>query len=378
MTRATCRSTSRRGFTLVELLVVIAIIGVLVALLLPAVQAAREAARRAQCQNNLKNVALALLNYHDTKKEFPAPATFYGNSASAPTIPPILYGYGRLHSNWAIEVLPFLELQALYRQFSFGAAFLTTTENNRLAASTEIDLFLCPSDNGRGQKYILPNSNPPITFARGNYGLNGFQLLPDGDPMNCAAGKSSCSATSKVPQYLDFNIGMGSVLAPQKIEKIQDGTTNTIMLAEMRVGLGTSDVRGTWAVAACGASFHCRHAANYTNGPNQCYGGEDDVLNNGAIVTEVTRNVLEAECMMPATYDANGQSTVRSVHPGGVFAAMADASVRFISDFVQNGTLEDTSACIGCVRDTDIGEAKWGVWQRINVASEGYVATLPQ
>src|SRR5215207_2473001 len=97
---------SRGGFTLVELLVVIAIIGVLVALLLPAIQAAREAARRAQCQNNLKQIGLACLNYESARRVLP-----YGNMISNST-------GGTFHSGWTIEILPYVEnsaLKALYR-----------------------------------------------------------------------------------------------------------------------------------------------------------------------------------------------------------------------------------------------------------------------
>src|SRR3954463_6465941 len=102
------------GFTLVELLVVIAIIGILVALLLPAVQAARESARRAQCTTNLKNLALALQNYHDVYKHFPAVAHF-----GPPTDPPhnATLDDLRLFQNWALEILPFIEESNLLALF---------------------------------------------------------------------------------------------------------------------------------------------------------------------------------------------------------------------------------------------------------------------
>src|ERR1700709_1252899 len=101
----------RRAFTLVELLVVIAIIGILVALLLPAIQAARESARRAQCTSNLKNVALALHNYHDTKKEFPAAIRYPAGTNYQPL------DDTRLFWNWAIDILPYLEEKALADSF---------------------------------------------------------------------------------------------------------------------------------------------------------------------------------------------------------------------------------------------------------------------
>src|SRR5262245_12425139 len=103
------RIHSRSGFTLVELLVVIAIIGVLVALLLPAVQAAREAARRMQCQSNLKNIALGVLNFHDAHNYFPPPATMPPVAAGQQDLQRAPLIAVRQYGNWAIDILPFIE-----------------------------------------------------------------------------------------------------------------------------------------------------------------------------------------------------------------------------------------------------------------------------
>ena len=142
------RRSQYRGFTLVELLVVIAIIGVLVALLLPAVQAAREAARRSQCQNNLKQLGLALHNHHDTYKKFP---TF---SAGNPNI------------SWVVYLLPFMEQNNVYELFprdASGKLQVTTTSDVR--ATNRIDPLLCPSGvvqfstySGEGGRYTTHNN----------------------------------------------------------------------------------------------------------------------------------------------------------------------------------------------------------------------------
>src|SRR5688500_1895627 len=114
---------SPRGFTLVELLVVIAIIGVLVALLLPAVQAAREAARRSQCTNNIKQLALACMGYHDSNHVFPPALTYSEAALTAKGNTPTANGMPNVSSNsshgpnWAIMILPFIEQQSLYRRF---------------------------------------------------------------------------------------------------------------------------------------------------------------------------------------------------------------------------------------------------------------------
>ena len=116
----------RKAFTLVELLVVIAIIGILVALLLPAIQAAREAARRSECGNKLKQIALALQNYHDTYKTLPCG------------------GWQDTQMSWLVSVLPFVEQQTLFDQFIFTTGAYTQTGKNALAANP-IPAYLCPS-----------------------------------------------------------------------------------------------------------------------------------------------------------------------------------------------------------------------------------------
>src|SRR3984893_10986424 len=127
-----------RGFTLVELLVVIAIIGVLVALLLPAIQAAREAARRTQCRNNLKQLAIALHNYHDARKILPPSIEIAFNERPESTVKYI--------SNWIIMVLPYMEQQNVYDQFNFTK--YTSDPINRLARGADIPSLQCPSDSG--------------------------------------------------------------------------------------------------------------------------------------------------------------------------------------------------------------------------------------
>ena len=359
---ASYRRRLGHGFTLVELLVVIAIIGILVALLLPAIQAARESARRAQCTSNLKNIALALHNYHDSHKELPAAAWLRPEPKGANDD---ILADNRLFWNWAIRILPFIEEQALAGRFTINETTPiskdTGTDNNS-ARGTEIPVMLCPSDAGRGNRFQGTNGN----WARGNYGYNAFQYWP-----NSFLWKDLLNGASK--QYYKWNLGVGGIedgvnRQVLNLSKITDGTTKTIMLAELRVGINENDRRGVWAMGMCGSNLHCRHAGFV---PNLCTPGIDDILGGPALVT-ANRGQLQTECMMPDSgVDASGQSLVRSLHPGGANCAMADASVRFISDFIESGS----SLGDGLVDDSPKGEMDAGVfrtWQRLNVSRDGY------
>jgi prepilin-type N-terminal cleavage/methylation domain-containing protein/prepilin-type processing-associated H-X9-DG protein len=359
----------RSAFTLVELLVVIAIIGILVALLLPAVQSAREAARRTQCTSNLKNVALALHNYHDSFKEFPAAAWVRRDSADD------LLTDSRLFRNWAIDILPYLEEQSLQDTFTISSTSAPVTTirmevsggnptRNREARGTELAVMLCPSDEGRGNLFEGSAGN----WARGNYGYNAFQFWPSN-----FVWKAFFTNSEFVPFY-NWNMGMGGISDGQyrqvlTMAKITDGTSKTIMLAELRVGLSPNDRRGVWAMGMCGSNFHCRHAGFV---PNLCTPKIDDVYEKKKIFDDVGEARLLMECMMPdPDVDASGQSLVRSRHPGGANCAMADASVRFISDFIESGTTLGG----GAINDDPIGEmdeSEFLTWQRLNVSRDSY------
>ena len=375
---ASLGETRPHGFTLVELLVVIAIIGILVALLLPAIQAAREAARRSQCQSNLKNVALALHSYHDTFKAFPYAA--YQQAGENPGV------HTRLRKNWAIAILPFLEELPLADGFRRHLEVLSPPGrvSDGLAPGeglydqrgTEIGVMLCPSDTGRGNRFDGSGStyngaigNTGGNWARTNYAYNGFQFWP---------GSWSVPATDpNYPYWDDFNAGIGGINKSLRIAQVTDGTSKTIMLAEIRVGIDSGDRRGVWAMSMCGSSFLCRQATNgAASGPNTC-GNDDDIFAEGAWLSTV-RDALRSECMNIGYNQQSGESIVRSRHVGGVQVAMADASVQFISDFVQSGPQEYFGAVGAKIRDNNTLPEIFGVWQRLNVARDGFEFTLNQ
>ena len=163
-----------RGFTLVELLVVIAIIGILVALLLPAIQAAREAARRTQCQNNLKNLSLAVLTFENQRKALP-PATNVATPSNSELIASAAAMDNEL--SWIVQILPQVEEQALFDKFEPTKAILTAagrqgqnfvTQGNPQEAQPQ--LLICPSDGAQGRSYKeTRGAYSAFRFGKGNY-----------------------------------------------------------------------------------------------------------------------------------------------------------------------------------------------------------------
>ncbi len=168
-------SKRRRGFTLIELLVVIAIIGVLIALLLPAVQAAREAARRSQCTNNLKQIGLALHNYHSATDALPPSGQAFANE-----YPQLGWAHGPQNFSMKVRLLPYLESGNAYNTVNFNVTAIWGVENascidgfsiNRTIRQTKISSYSCPSDmNDPGQN---DPQLPGVSYPE-NYGLNRY------------------------------------------------------------------------------------------------------------------------------------------------------------------------------------------------------------
>jgi hypothetical protein len=222
---------------LVELLVVIAIIGILVALLLPAIQAAREAARRISCQNNLKNLGLAVLTFENQRKGLP-PATQAEPSAGTEAFADV--GAIDVELSWIVHILPQIEEQALFEKFDVSKAIVKTAaragQDLKLADNpqqSQPPILLCPSDSARGRFYESRGLSFGFRFGKGNY------------------------AAYVSPEHItSMRVFPGALInESQPLSRIVDGTSKTVMLTEVRTRDNEADPRGVWAASWAGGSL---------------------------------------------------------------------------------------------------------------------------
>lgn len=291
-----------RGFTLIELLVVIAIIAILIALLLPAVQQAREAARRTQCRNNMKQLGLALHNYHDTHNIFPPGVVNPGTQTSS-NLPYTSDCVNQCRNiPFTLLLLPYIDQAPLYNQINFSLPMSRAqrsgtgpaTDQGALFANVSSAAFQCPSDVPYSDPYTLAgNTHYGITNGRrSSYWFPAFDRLEDRNAFY--RGDAS------------VNKAMFGINGAALIRDVVDGTTNTMMLCETPFRKNAVQYGPFW------------NAWNYTSGVE--LGAGRQVINNKAAPT-----CGGAPNTCPYAWGAG------SLHDGGMHITLADGSSRFIS-----------------------------------------------
>lgn len=346
-------SRSRRtGFTLIELLVVIAIIGVLIALLLPAVQAAREAARRAQCTNNQKQLALAIMNYESANNVFPAQCMF--------PPPDLAIGWG---PSWIVPILQFTEQAPLYNAYNFSFAPIWAGDTGGLANTTvtysRMSLLHCPSESDPDGR---PRDPYDFTNYMGNYGGPGVYAPISGTivPLRNSLGYISSSLPGKY--------------GPVSVASITDGTSNTSVISEKLHGRTTGNTPRN-SIDAIRTVFRPAGGVSFTSGaggfaaaqqfvqlcksiPGTSYAigsfGSGQVWAAGFPCYIITNGYNhfgtpnQVSCDNPSDICTScpsstyvrpmGSAPPSSHHSGGVVAAFSDGSVHFIKDSIAMNT----------------------------------------
>ena len=321
-------SQTRRGFTLVELLVVIAIIGILIALLLPAVQAAREAARRSQCLNNLKQIGIALHNYHDVHKSFPPgyQGDPQNNPAGCGTVNCPGTDTAGLGWGWAVFILPFQEQEALYDELwvtrgqvvcdhPTGAQATLATSGGRdqpALQRTILSAYICPSA-----------TDPDLNFGReadNYYGKSNYKGVCGVD----WHGRNTTTGYSGIFRNI-YRYGCA------RMRDVLDGTTNAL-------AIGEAFCNRTTAGDAINPAFAAYYGANWIG---------------------IAPDTRAAGCVgqlapAPSSYAVNGNSVnaFGSLHPGGGQFCLADGSCRFISENAD----QDLIAALGTIDDGNVAQ----------------------
>jgi prepilin-type N-terminal cleavage/methylation domain-containing protein len=300
----------RFGFTLVELLVVIAIIGILVGLLLPAVQAAREAARRMQCQNNLKQLGLAMHNYES------ANARFIGAVGR----------FGCCWGTWQVGVLPFMEQSSMFNIYqNYGGADPLPRYGhalNRPVAGARIPTLTCPSDTpnapigASATLAAITSHNYSVNVGNTSFfqsTLNGIPFL--GAPFRMYTGSISDDGPVNAAEAATFTRVYGR---PVKLGEITDGTSNTLLASEVLQGR-RNDLRGfSWW--GNGTAFVTYLPPNSTL---------PDVVTGGNCVSLTAPRM---PCVTASTVNRPRMMGARSLHTGGINTARCDGSVGFVSN----------------------------------------------
>ncbi|MCI0377317.1 MAG: DUF1559 domain-containing protein [Gemmataceae bacterium] len=299
-------SKRSNGFTLIELLVVIAIIAILIGLLLPAVQKVREAAARAQCSNNLKQMGLAVHNFHDTRKVIPPSRTASGGF-------PALSVPANAYTGWGTWLLPFIEQDNVWRTYSttlhWGHA------NNRQAITTQIPIFNCPSTPNQPRVQPTFTVTQGATYTIANAASSDYAVLRNVETSLWTSFPGDVDTYNGANRWGGFSYNSGSTIRVMRFASILDGLSNSLSYVEdagrpNRYLSGRVQIAGAWTGSAWADS-----ESEY--GLHGCTPSATKDIRPGRVAINCTNN-----------------GEPYAFHTGGINIGLFDGSVRFISETV--------------------------------------------
>jgi len=341
-----------KGFTLIELLCVLGIVAMLIGLLLPAVQSAREAARRAQCTNNLKQIALAAMNYHDEKGAFPI---------GSPLKPDVIFGFVYVEDQSTfVSMLGQFEQQSLYNAVNFSRSVFSAA--NSTVYSTGLAALWCPSDGqiiGKRRSFGPYADNPNLTVAYTSYSCSFGTWHPE--------ILFYCAVTYPMPIQTCANYagiysqsyGPFQYCKAVNFSAITDGTSNTLLYSEKANG-------------------------QFTPSESLCFNWWGDSVSGDTIFTTLYPiNAFRKVPNVAVEHDLSWVEGASSFHPGGANFAFADGSVHFLKDSIQTWPFSPATGYPTGV--TNMGgvytlapSAQMGVYQALSTRSGNEVISLDQ